>query len=493
MGAGSGGLGVVVRQDQRPPGWLERNAGDVFAALGGLTLLAYVVFWLWPLRLERFEPFAGGAKYIGTILGYSVSGFLAFLLAAIVPSLLYLAALLLLPKVPLRRALPVIAGVTVLAPLLLLTTYPALAADVFGYLMYGRIVSEHGGNPYVEVANAFPTDPYYPPVGGDWRDYPAPYGPVWVWVSALVTLLAGSHQIAALLTLKLIVILAHLGVAAFVWLLARDISGSERMAAWALLAYGWNPLAITHFALDAHNDAPMVLFLLAAIWLMRRQRPDLALPALTLSVLVKFVPALLAPLFLLAARHQPRRALTGLAASIALAALAYLPLWEGISTFDGVRQQSTLRTSSPLTLLHYYVNDNWIRPVSLTVFGLGYLLIIQRLRSLEARSYAVIVLYYVALSSWTKGWYFTWALALGAVLGGPAFAAAGLASFGVFLQNMTAWGWEMDVFGWATRYGVAYWEWWLTWTLYLPWVLVAGWVALRRSGRGTRDAGRDVH
>ena len=467
----------------RPPGWLDRNAGWVFAALGGASLLAYGVLWLRPLWLGRFEPFAGAAIYIGRIFDYTGEGFRQFALAALVPSLLYLAALLLLPRVPLGRALPIIVAVTVFAPLLLFMTYPALAADVFGYLMYGRIVSEHGGNPYIDTANAFPNDPYFPPVGGDWRDYPAPYGPLWVWTSALVTWLAGGQQLLALLILKLIVIAAHLGVAALVWLLTRDITGSERRAAWALLAYGWSPLAITHFALDAHNDAPMLLFLLTAIWFMRRQRPDLAFPALALSVLVKFVPLLLAPLFLLAARQQPRRTLAGAAVSAGLMTVAFAPLWQGFDTFDGVRKQSGLMTSSPQSLLHLYINDAWLRPLSLVVFGLGYLLILWRLRSLEARSYAAIVLYYFALSSWTKGWYFTWALALGSVLGGPAFAAAALASFGVFLQNMTAWGWEMDTYGWATRYGINFWEWWLTWTLYLPWLLVAAWVVVRRRGR----------
>ncbi len=485
--------GAVVIEDMERSSRLERSAGWTFVALGVATLLAYWLSWFLPLRLGRFEPFAGGAEYIGLILGYGKAGFIKFAFASIVPSILYLLALFLFPRVPLRRALPVIIGVTVLAPLMLLATYPALAADVFGYLMYGRIVSEYGGNPYVDTANAFPGDPYFPPVGGDWRDYPAPYGPLWVWISTAVTWLAGGQQITALLLIKIIVILAHFGVAFFVWLLALDISGSQRRAAWALLAYGWSPLAITHFALDAHNDAMMLLFLTAAIWFARRQRPDLALPALALSVLVKFVPFLLAPLFLLASRSQPRRALEGIAASILLTVIAYGPLWEGFNTFDGIRQQSGLMTSSPLALLRYYVNDAWLRPLSLAVFGLGYVLILWRFRRLESRSYAVIVLYFFALSSWTKGWYFTWALALGAILGGPAFVAAGLAGFGVFLQNMTAWGWEMNTFGWASRHGIRFWEWWLTWTLYLPWLLVGIWTVLRRTRRQqVRSAGQTL-
>jgi alpha-1,6-mannosyltransferase len=475
--------GGAVAEAERSPGWLDRNAAGVFAALGGATLLAYVLLWLRPLWLAKFEPFDGPALYVGTILGYDGSGFLQFVLASLVPSLLYLAALLLLPRVPLARAMPVIIGVTVLAPVLLLTAYPALAADVFGYLMYGRIVSEYGGNPYIDTAAAFPSDAYVRPVGGDWKDYPAPYGPLWVWVPAVVTWLAGDQPLVALLSIKMIVVAAHLGVALLVWMLTHEISGSERKAAWALLAYGWSPLAITHFALDAHNDAPMLFFLLLALWFMRRQRPDLAFPALTLSILVKFVPLLLAPLFLLGARRQPLRAAIGFAASMLLVMVAYAPLWDGRDTLDAIREQSELMTSSPLSLLHFYVNDDLIRPLSLVVFGLGYLLVLWRWRSLEARSYAVVVLYYVALSSWTKGWYFTWALALGAILGGPAFVAAALAGFGVFLQNMTAWGWEMNTFGWTGRYGVVFWEWWLTWTLYLPWLLVAAWVVIRRVAR----------
>ena len=76
--------------------------------------------------------------------------------------------------------------------------------------MYGRIISEHGANPYLDPASAFPSDPYLPPVGGDWRDYPAPYGPLWLWISALVTALAGGQQLAALLAIKLIAVVAHL-------------------------------------------------------------------------------------------------------------------------------------------------------------------------------------------------------------------------------------------------------------------------------------------
>src|SRR5688572_7510722 len=64
------GLGVSVTEGRRSPGWLDRNAAGIFAALGGATLLAYAVLWLRPLWLGDFEPFSGAALYIGTIFGY---------------------------------------------------------------------------------------------------------------------------------------------------------------------------------------------------------------------------------------------------------------------------------------------------------------------------------------------------------------------------------------------------------------------------------------
>jgi hypothetical protein len=437
--------------------------------LGAGLLLAYGVLWLWPFWLGSNE-YDEVASYVGSLLGYTWRGFGRFVLACVVPSVLYLLALRLLPRVPRERALPAAVCVTVLAPLLLLATYPVLAADVFGSLMYGRIISEHGANPYATTPIHFQGDPYLATIGNDWIDLPAIYGPVWLWVSAGATEVAGEDVVLAMLLLKIVAVAAHIGTAALIYRITLRLAPERALQ--ALVAYGWNPFVVVHLAADAHNDALMLLFLVGALHLALLDRWRGAFPLLALATLTKFVPALLGPVFLLAARRHPRQAATGVAISLLLAVVVYAPLWTGLDTFDGVRQQSALFTSSPASLLRYVLHDSWLRPLMTTLFGIGYLVILWRVRGLTMRGYGVLMLYLWTLSFWTKGWYFSWVLTFGSILGGWPLAAAIAAGFGVFLQNATAWGWEMNWFGWRDRYGTRMWELWLMGTMYVPWLVV---------------------
>ena len=446
--------------------------------LGGSSLLTYLVFWLPPFWLWKHDPFGHGALYLGTIMGWTWPAFWRYAAMCIVPFLLYLLALRLVPNLPQRAALRVVVLIGVLAPLTLLLTYPALAADPFGWLMYGRTISEYGGNPYIDVATAFPNDVYYPPVGADWRGMPAPYGPLAIWLTAGVTAVAGDHPVAALLLLKLLMIGCFLAVGALIWRLARALHpDNPTHGTVALLAWSWNPMLITHIALDAHNDVLMLLPLLGALLAARSQRWLLAFPLLSLAVLVKFIPLLLGPLFLLAAwpalRDRARRwqVLGGMAAGALLVLLLYAPLWVGLDTLNSVRDQGELYTSSPASLLRQLLRNDWLRPLSLAAFGGGYLVVLRRVRGLEERCWWVLLLYLCTLSFWTKGWYIAWPLALGAAIGGWPLRTSIAASAGVFVQNGSAWAWEMDWFHLRTVHGFARWDWILTLTLYLPWLL----------------------
>src|SRR5581483_6156240 len=131
-----------------------------------------------------------------------------------------------------------------------LFTYPVLAADVFDYLMSGRLISAHHLNPYTWTAASAPQDPYYPPVG--WKEQPSIYGPLWVDLMAAVTYVAGGATTAALLLAKALSVLAHLGAAVFVYLIARKVSPGRQLAAF--VAYPWTPLVFICGAVDGDVD-----------------------------------------------------------------------------------------------------------------------------------------------------------------------------------------------------------------------------------------------
>src|SRR5580765_3906756 len=59
--------------------------------------------------------------------------------------------------------------------------------DVYSHAYYGRIVSTYGGNPYVLTPTDFPLNGLWHLTWAGWRETPSVYGPLFTWMSALMT------------------------------------------------------------------------------------------------------------------------------------------------------------------------------------------------------------------------------------------------------------------------------------------------------------------
>ncbi|MER3405867.1 MAG: hypothetical protein C4289_12510, partial [Chloroflexota bacterium] len=186
------------------------------------------------------------------------------------------------------------------------------------------------------------------------------------------------------------------------WRTARRLRPEAALAAYVFVA--WNPLALYEAAANAHNDLLMVFATALALELGARRRWALALPALTLGVLTKYVVGLLGPLFLIESAatarariaprplRPPRSVWLGGAFAVALAVVLYAPFWNGWHTFDAVTSASGDMLSSPGWLLrqalkHRFGWEGAKWPVMLllsTVFvtGYGLLLMVQALGGL---------------------------------------------------------------------------------------------------------------
>ena len=198
----------------------------------------------------------------------------------------------------------------------MLGVYPATAADVFGYIAHGRLLADHGANPFVIVPFAYSSDPIYPFLA--FPSEPSQYGPVWVLLGAGLSLLASitdNPLLAEVLLYKLVSASAHVAGAALILQIARRLGASPAMAQACAYLFLWNPTLVWEMVGNAHNDGVMMLgallaarFLLASAWV-------LVLPALALGALVKLPVAILAPLFFIAiwrhrgslSRSNPRR------------------------------------------------------------------------------------------------------------------------------------------------------------------------------------------
>jgi hypothetical protein len=246
----------------------------------------------------------------------------------------------------------------VLFNLLLLFGRPYLSIDVFSYLAHGYLGSQPTLNPYVQPTREVADTPFGPPLlSFGWQAVhdQSPYGPLWTQIE-IAALRVTQDIPTGMLLLKLVVVAASLASAALIWLILGRVRPQDQLL--GTLFYLWNPLIVIEVAAEGHNDALMIVFVLAALLCAVSARPGWAAGTLVLGVLTKYVPLIFfLPLLVYLWRTQRDRRrlglelLLGLAAGIACAALLYWPLWVGAATFEGVRlsgQASAAATPSGL-------------------------------------------------------------------------------------------------------------------------------------------------
>lgn len=143
----------------------------------------------------------------------------------------------------------------------LLFAPPMYSRDVYSYLAQSEI-SINGLDPYqVGPATGLGLDHVFTlSVPTMWRETPAPYGPLFMWIGQGISALTGENIVAAVLCHRLVVLL---GVGLIVWAvprLARRCGVAEVSALWLGAA---NPLLIMHLVAGIHNEALMLGLMLA--------------------------------------------------------------------------------------------------------------------------------------------------------------------------------------------------------------------------------------
>jgi alpha-1,6-mannosyltransferase len=138
----------------------------------------------------------------------------------------------------------------------LLIAPPMYSKDVYSYLAQSQI-TRIGLNPYeVGPAPGLGLDHVFTlSVPSLWRETPAPYGPLFLWIGRGISALTGENVVAAVLCHRLVVLV---GVGMIIWAtprLARRCGVAEVTALWLGAA---NPLLIMHLVAGIHNEALML-------------------------------------------------------------------------------------------------------------------------------------------------------------------------------------------------------------------------------------------
>ncbi|MGE5334572.1 MAG: hypothetical protein ACM3N4_07725, partial [Nitrososphaerota archaeon] len=150
-------------------------------------------------------------------------------------------ALRIAPEVRLsqRRLLAVVLGTTALFGLTLVLLPSLPSDDIFSYILYGRITTVHGANPLISTPADFSHDPFLSLVF--WRDVRSVYGPVWLLLSAALSLVAqafGGSLALYVALFKLLGFAAHMINAWLIWRILGRIAPGRQLQ--GTLLYAWN-------------------------------------------------------------------------------------------------------------------------------------------------------------------------------------------------------------------------------------------------------------
>jgi len=143
----------------------------------------------------------------------------------------------------------------------LLVAPPMFSRDVYSYLAQSQI-ARIGLDPYkVGPASGLGLDHVFTlTVPSLWRETPAPYGPLFLWIGSGISRVTGDNIVAAVLCHRVVVLV---GVGLIVWAtprLARRCGVAEVSALWLGPC---NPLLFMHLVAGIHNEALMLGLMLA--------------------------------------------------------------------------------------------------------------------------------------------------------------------------------------------------------------------------------------
>src|SRR3954466_15536162 len=208
--------------------------------------------------------------------------------------------------IPRRAAVWAIAGLHVL----FLLAPPLLSQDVFSYIAYARLGVEHGLSPYTHSPIDIPGDPVFGFAGS--KSAVSVYGPAF---TLLTYPLSGLGVAGAYWVLKVLAAGASLGVVALVWRTAERL---RRGPVTPALVGGLSPLVLVHVVSAAHNEALVMLLVMAGVYAFVRGQPRGAGFWPTLAAGGKASAGLVLPYLVIGSRPRVRALLGAVAGGAVL-------------------------------------------------------------------------------------------------------------------------------------------------------------------------------
>tara|TARA_R110002167_G_scaffold42455_7_gene128893 strand:+ start:1169 stop:2485 length:1317 start_codon:yes stop_codon:yes gene_type:complete len=195
-----------------------------------------------------------------------------------------------------------ILGVGILFRLVFLMAEPNLSQDYFRFIWDGQLVG-HLQNPYLELPKNLIARPdlvimhaqeLFDGMGSLSARHFSNYPPLNQVIFALAGYMGGKSILGAVVSMRIIIIAADIGVLYYGRKLLRNLNRSPHLIFWYFL----NPLVIIELTGNLHFEGVMLFFFVWALYLLSVSKWQWAGIVFALSISIKLVPLLFLPLFL---------------------------------------------------------------------------------------------------------------------------------------------------------------------------------------------------
>ena len=188
--------------------------------------------------------------------------------------------------------------------IILVFSYNAFSYDLFNYIFDAKILTHYAQNPYLHKASDFAGDPMLNFMRWTHRDYP--YGPSWLLLTVPLSFIGMNIFLPTFFMFKLLMGFSFLGSCYLVYKISEILFPEKKL--FNLVFWAFNPLVIVESLVSAHNDIPMVFFILLSVYLFLQKKKALSFLSYLFSVGIKFSTGVLIPLvFLLIFLEKTKR------------------------------------------------------------------------------------------------------------------------------------------------------------------------------------------
>ena len=345
-----------------------------------------------------------------------------------------------------------------LAPLLL--SVPLFSRDTYSYLAQGALLRD-GFDPYavgpIDNPNALLDN-----VSPIWTITTAPYGPAFIMIAKLITMLVGNHVIAGTMLLRLCMLP---GFVLLIWAtprIARHIGANVPIALWICAL---NPLVIIHLMGGVHNEMLMVGLMAAGIALTLNSRHIAGIAVIAVGVAVKATAGIALPFMVWVwMRHlcerRGYRPLRAFAAAAGTSVLIFVAVFAVLSGVAGVGLGWLTALAGSVKIINWLsiptAAANIIHAIGGLFFSVSFYAVLQVTRAVGIAIVAVALpllwwrfrhddrqaltgiawamLVVVLFAPAALPWYYSWPLAVLAPLAQSRRAVAAIAAFSTWIM-----------------------------------------------------------